>query len=248
MAEISQTTLDLLPISCVILGNFYLLPDVLPYQIKCAEISQCSSDTEYQTWEVALADEEASTVWFHCSGGLLSQLPIQTWHLKIFFCHLDTANTFLALVNAAAFHGFLRWQAWIGAFGLRGIHRGESWQVHVRSPCVHNRDKKHVARNISAEPGCSSSCSIRMQKRLLSPCQRGAVPWLRAHTEEESLAAARGTWELTVLEKKRDQSLLFHCPSLLPYFHSVPEWRKTLFSPLWTKQWAAVHNCRNDLL
>lgn len=25
-----------------------------------------------------------------------------------FFCHLDTANTFLALVNAAAFHGFLR--------------------------------------------------------------------------------------------------------------------------------------------
>lgn len=78
-------TLDLLPISCVILGNFYLLPDVLPYQIKCAEISQCSSDNEYQTCEIALADEEASTGWFHCSGGLLSQLPFQTWHLKNFF-------------------------------------------------------------------------------------------------------------------------------------------------------------------
>lgn len=119
-----------------------------------------------------------------------------------FFCHLDPANTFLALVHAAAFHDFLQWQTWIRAFGLRGIHQGESWQVLGRSLCVHNRVKKHVSRDISAEPGCSSSCSIRMQKRLLSPCRRGAVPWLRAHTEEEGLAAARGTWELTVLEKK----------------------------------------------
>lgn len=157
-----------------------------------------------------------------------------------FFCHLDTANTFLALVNAAAFHGFLRWQAWIGAFGLRGIHRGESWQVHVRSPCVHNRDKKHVARNISAEPGCSSSCSIRMQKRLLSPCQRGAVPWLRAHTEEESLAAARGTWELTVLEKKkRSKSIisLSFSPSLFP---QCPRMKKNFIFPSVNK---AVSSC-----
>lgn len=191
--EISQTTLDLLPISCVILGNFYLLPNVLPYQIKWPEISQCSSDTEYQTWEAAVADEEASTECFRCSGGLLPQFHFQTVRLKIFFCHLNTAHTCTGFGACCSFARFPAVTSLNRSIWAQGIHPGESRQVRGRSPCVYNRDKKHVVRDISPEPGCSSSCSIRMQKRLLSPCRRGAVPWLRAHTEEEGLAAARGT-------------------------------------------------------
>lgn len=75
-----------------------------------------------------------------------------------------------------------------------------------------------------------------MQKRLLSPCWRDAVHWLRAQNEEEGLAPGRGIW-------KRDQSTLICSPCLILYFHRIQEW--TFPTLPWTIQQTAAHKCRN---
>lgn len=75
-----------------------------------------------------------------------------------------------------------------------------------------------------------------MPNRLLSPCWRCAVYWLRAQNEEEGLAPVRGTW-------KRYQSILICCPCLILCFHRIQEW--TFPTLPWTIQQTAAHKCRN---